>query len=191
MIYAKSGFSESTPSRWVSVIGDIVLAGMVVGPLIAPFLEKSGVFLPSLIAQIIYFLGNHVCPQPEMGWRLASPHLMAVCTRCYGTVLGLFSTRLLFAATKGEGFFWLVRYDLLGAVTSSLLMMAYPAEYAAEVFGDWEYHHPVAMTFGLIAGLGWGLHLMPALHRATNSVDRKVSSSLCLSPTDVASGTNH
>lgn len=165
----QAAFQKLAPIRWTSAIADILLAGMVVGPIAAPFLEKSGVFIPSVIAQIIYWLGSHVCPQPEMGLMLTSPHIMAVCTRCYGTVLGLFVTRLLFAVTKGEGFFWLTRYELLGAFISSLLMMAYPAEYAAEIFGSWDYHHSVAMAFGAITGLGWGLHLMPVLQRKVTS----------------------
>jgi uncharacterized membrane protein len=161
----QAAFQKFTPNGLVSAIADFLLAGMVIGPIAAPFLERSGVFVPSVIAQIIYGLGSHVCPQPEMGLMLAPPQIMAVCTRCYGTVLGLFFTRLLFAATKGEGFFWLTRYGWLGAVISSLLMMAYPAEYVAQMFGGWDYHHSVAITFGAIAGLGWGLHLMPVVHR--------------------------
>lgn len=162
----QAAFQKITPNRLRSAIADIILTGMVVGPIAAPFLEKSGLIIPSVIAQIIYWMGSHVCPQPEMGLMLASPQIMAVCTRCYGTVLGLLFTRLLFAATKGEGFFWLTQYGLLGAIISSLLMIAYPVEYAAEMFGGWDYYHSVAMTFGTITGLGWGLHLMPVLHRA-------------------------
>lgn len=161
----QAAFQKIAPNRLRSAIADIILTGMVVGPIAAPFLARSGVFIPLVIAQIIYWLGGHVCPQPEMGLMLSSPYIMAVCTRCYGTVLGLLLTRLLFVATKGEGFFWLTRYGLLGAVISSLLMMAYPVEYAAEMFGGWDYHHSVAIAFGAITGLGWGLHLMPVLHR--------------------------
>jgi hypothetical protein len=120
--------------NWVSFIADFLLVGMVFGPPVAPFLAASGVFLLPGIADIIYFLGNHVCPQPDMGLDLAPPFIMAVCMRCYGTVTGLLLTRLLFAVTEGNGFYWLSQYGWSGAALASVLMMAYPLELAAQVF---------------------------------------------------------
>ncbi len=143
---------------------DFLLGGMVVGPLVAPFLGASGwAFLPG-IAGIIYFMGGHVCPQPEMGVGLASPFIMAVCMRCYGTVTGLLVTRLLFGMTGGRGVYWLCRYGWVGVGISSLLMMAYPLELAAEVLGWWGFNNYVVSVFGLVTGLGWGLFSMPILH---------------------------
>ncbi len=150
--------------RWVSVIADILLAGMVVGPLAAPFLAASGLLMLPLIADIIYFMGNHVCPQPDMGVALASPFIMAVCMRCYGTVTGLLMTRLLYGATGGKGFYWLTQYGWAGAAFASVLMMAYPLELAAQVLGLWSFNNYVVMPFGLMTGLGWGLFTMPILH---------------------------
>ncbi|MCM0593521.1 MAG: DUF2085 domain-containing protein [Gloeotrichia echinulata IR180] len=150
--------------NWVSFIADFLLVGMVFGPPVAPFLAASGVFLLPGIADIIYFLGNHVCPQPDMGLDLAPPFIMAVCMRCYGTVTGLLLTRLLFAVTEGNGFYWLSQYGWSGAALASVLMMAYPLELAAQVFDLWSFNNYLVTPFGLITGLAWGLFTMPILH---------------------------
>jgi uncharacterized membrane protein len=150
--------------NWVSFIADFLLVGMVFGPPIAPFLAASGVFLLPGIADIIYFMGNHVCPQPEMGLELAPPLIMAVCMRCYGTVTGLLLTRLLYGVTGGKGFYWLSQYGWSGVALSSVLMMAYPLELAAQVFGLWSFNNFLVTPFGLITGLAWGLFTMPILH---------------------------
>ncbi len=157
-------FQRKLKIRWVSLIADILLAGMVAGPLAAPFLAASGLSLLPGIGNIIYFMGNHVCPQPDMGLMLAAPYIMAVCMRCYGTVSGLLITRLLYARTGGKGFYWLTQYGWWGAAFSSLLMMAYPLELAAEVLDLWSFNNYVVTLFGLITGLGWGLFTMPILH---------------------------
>ncbi len=135
--------------NWGSAIADLILTGMVVGPLFAPFLSASGLSLLPGIAGIIYTLGIHVCPQPDMGLALVPPFTMAVCMRCYGTVIGLLITRLLYAV-KGGGFYWLTQYGLLGAMLTSLMMMAYPFELAAEVFGLWSFNNYVVTLFGLV-----------------------------------------
>ncbi len=158
-------FKRELQIRWVSVIADILLAGMVVGPLAAPFLGASGLLMLPLIADIIYFMGKHVCPQPDMGVALASPLIVAVCMRCYGTVIGLLMTRLLYGGTCGKGFYWLTQYGWGGAAFSSVLMMAYPLELAGQVLGWWSFNNYVVTPFGLITGLGWGLFTMPILHR--------------------------
>jgi uncharacterized membrane protein len=158
-------FKRELQINWVSAIADFMLAGMVIGPLVAPFLAASGLSLLPGIANIIYFMGNHVCPQPDMGLDLAPPHIMAVCMRCYGTVTGLLITRLLFAATGGKGFYWLSQYGWSGVALASVLMMAYPLELAAEVLGWWSFNNYIVTPFGLITGLAWGLFTMPILHR--------------------------
>ncbi len=158
------GFKRGLQVRWVSFMADFLLVGMVVGPLAAPFLAASGLPILSLIADIIYFMGNHVCPQPNMGLDLAPPFIMAVCMRCYGTVTGLLFTRLLYGVTGGKGFYWLSQYGWSGAATSSLLMMAYPWELAAQVLGWWNFNNYLVTPFGLITGLAWGLFTMPILH---------------------------
>ncbi|MBN3891278.1 MAG: DUF2085 domain-containing protein [Nostoc sp. JL31] len=158
-------FSEDLQVNWVSLIADFLLVGMVFGPPIAPFLAASGVSLLPGIADIIYFMGNHVCPQPDMGLDLAPPFIMAVCMRCYGTVTGLLITRLLYGVTGGKGFYWLTQYGWSGATLASVLMMAYPLELAAQVFGLWSFNNYLVTPFGLITGLAWGLFTMPILHK--------------------------
>ncbi|MBF1989903.1 DUF2085 domain-containing protein [Fischerella thermalis] len=159
-------FGRSFRINWVSFIADFLLLGMVVGPLAAPFLAASGLLILPGIAEIIYLMGRHVCPQPEMGMMLASPFLMAVCMRCYGTVTGLLLTRLLLGVTGGQGFYWLHQYGWSGAALASVLMMAYPLELAAEVLGWWSFNNYVVTLFGLVTGLAWGLFTMPLLHRS-------------------------
>lgn len=149
--------------NWKSAIADIILAGMVVGPLFAPFLSASGLLLLPGIAGIIYTMGMHVCPQPDMGLVLMPPFTLAVCMRCYGTVMGVLITRLLYAF-EGNGFYWLTQYGLLGAILTSLLMIAYPVELAAQVLGLWSFNNYVVTLFGLVTGVGMGLFFMPILH---------------------------
>lgn len=165
----RAGFITRSSLNWRSAIADFVLVGMVVGPLLAPFLSASMLLLLPGIAGIIYAMGSHVCPQPDMGLVLAPPFTMAVCMRCYGTVLGLLFSRLLYAS-GGAGFYWLTQYGLGGAMLTSLLMMAYPAELAAQVFGLWSFNNYVVTLFGLVTGVGAGLFFMPILH---NSGDAK------------------
>lgn len=150
--------------NWVSFIADFLLLGMVVGPLVAPFLAVSEFSILPVIANIIYVMGKHVCPQPDMGVALAPPFIMAVCMRCYGTVTGLFITRLLYKATNGHGFYWLNQYGWSGVAIASIVMMAYPVELAAQVLGLWNFNNYVVTPFGLMTGLGWGLFTMPILH---------------------------
>ncbi|MCX7594550.1 MAG: DUF2085 domain-containing protein [Fischerella sp.] len=150
--------------RWVSLIADFLLAGMVVGPVAAPFLAASKLPILPMIADIIYFMGRHVCPQPQMGIVLAAPFIMAVCMRCYGTVVGLLLTRLLYGVTTGKGNYWLHQYGWSGAALASVLMMAYALELAAEVLEWWSFNNYVVTLFGLVTGLAWGLFTMPILH---------------------------
>ncbi|BAY13196.1 DUF2085 domain-containing protein [Calothrix sp. NIES-2098] len=168
---ARVAFTRELQINWVSFIADFLLAGMVIGPLAAPFLAASGVSLLPGIANIIYFMGDVVCPQPDMGLDLAPPHIMAVCMRCYGTVTGLFVTRLLYAVTNGKGFYWLSQYGWRGVALASVLMMAYPLELAAQVFGWWDFNNYVVTVFGLITGLAWGLFTMPIFHGRLSSAE--------------------
>ncbi len=151
-------------------MADIVLAAIVLGPPAAPFLVASGLPLLPLIAQIIYTMGLHVCPQPEMGLVLSPPWIMAVCMRCYGTVLGLLMTRLLCAADGNKGGYWLSQYGLRGVALSVLMMLFYPAELFAQLWGLWGYNNYLVFPFGWVAGLGLGLLIMPWLHTSNRQV---------------------
>ncbi len=162
----KAILGVKSPVHWVSLIADFLLVGMVFGLPIAPFLANSGVWIPEKVAGIIYFLGNHVCPQPDMGLDLSPPFMMAVCMRCYGTVSGLLITRLLYGVTAGKGIYWLSQYGWSGATLASVLMMAYPWELAAQIFGLWSFNNYLVTPFGLVTGLAWGLFAMPILHKS-------------------------
>lgn len=164
--------TPSQSSRWLSIFADIVLAALVSGPLAAPFLASSTLPLLPVIANIIYGLGMYVCPQPDMGLVLAPPFAMAVCMRCYGTVLGLLATRLLYTSDRGTGFYWLSQYGRRGAMLTGLLIMAYPAELAAQSFGMWGFNHGVMTLFGLVTGTALGLLIMPMLHAQSAPLKR-------------------
>ncbi|MBD0269177.1 MAG: DUF2085 domain-containing protein [Cyanobacteria bacterium Co-bin8] len=156
--------SFQRPSSWQSLLADVVLVGLVSGPLAAPFLAASGLPGLTLIADIIYAMGQRVCPQPELGLALAEPYQMAVCMRCYGTVLGLVIMRWLYHKDHGRSAYWLEQYGLKGFVATFVLCLFYPLELALQGFSGWGMHHPLMMLFGLIAGLGLGAYLMPSLH---------------------------
>ncbi|MCM1983363.1 DUF2085 domain-containing protein [Lyngbya confervoides] len=147
-----------------SYLADFVLVGLVSGPLAAPFLASTSLPLLPQIANLIYTMGQWVCPQPEMGLMLWPPHLMAVCMRCYGTLMGLMIMRYLVSRSGGQEFFWLHRSGPLGLVICGALCLVYPAELYAQIWGWWDYHNPVVTLFGLIAGLGLGAYIMPLLH---------------------------
>ena len=162
-------FNKQIQINTISFIGDFLLTGMVIGPIVAPFLAASGLPILPKIANIIYFMGHYVCPQPHMGVELATPFIMAVCMRCYGTVMGLFATRLLYIVNNGKAFYWLNQYGWNGAAIATVLMMAYPLEMAAEILGWWSFDNYIVTLFGLITGLAWGLFTMPILHNNLNA----------------------
>ncbi|AXY67872.1 DUF2085 domain-containing protein [Thermosynechococcus sichuanensis E542] len=144
---------------------DVILGALILGPLFAPFLAASHfLFLPQ-IAHIIYTMGHHVCPQPEMGLMLAPPWKMAVCMRCYGTLLGVLLTRWwIQRSTTGREWYWLPQYGLGGFLVAVLLMLFYPLEWALQHYGVWGYSNWIVFPFGAIAGLGLGLLIMPLLY---------------------------
>ncbi|MEM6445265.1 MAG: DUF2085 domain-containing protein [Cyanobacteria bacterium J06642_2] len=155
---------QSSQIHWRSLVADIVLVALVGGPLAAPLLRASSIPLLSLIADIIYFMGSHVCPQPDMAVALAPPHLMAVCMRCMGTLAGVVLTRLLFASDRGRSALWLHQYGGWGWLTSGGLMLAYPAEWYVQHLGWWSYNNWVVTPFGFVAGLGLGLLVVPLIY---------------------------
>jgi len=157
-------FNKRIQINPISFIADFLLIGMVVGPIVAPFLAASGLPILPIIANIIYFMGHYVCPQPQMGVEIATPFIMAVCMRCYGTVMGLFATRILYIVNNGKTFYWLHQYGWNGAAIATVLMMAYPLEMAAQILGWWSFENYTVTLFGLITGLAWGLFTMPIFH---------------------------
>lgn len=107
------------PRTWCGQAADIVLAALLLGPLAAPFLAAWGLPISRLISGSIYTMGALVCPQPARGLTLYDGQIMAVCMRCYATVLGLLLTRLLYAADGGTARVWLPRYGVRARCPSS------------------------------------------------------------------------
>ncbi len=150
------------PIHWRALIADVVLAGMILGPLAAPFLQAWELLVPRTVAGVIYTMGTFVCPQPSRGVPLYDGYIMAVCMRCYGTVLGLLLTRLLYAA-GGAGRLWLPQYGLRSLPIFAVMIFTYAAEFAGEVVGLWQFDNLVVTIAGLVTGLGLGLMFHPVL----------------------------
>ncbi len=153
-----------------SLVADIILVALLGGPLAAPFLASTSLPLLPLIANIIYFMGDHVCPQPEMGLALSPPQIMAVCMRCYGTLMGLVLMRWVISRNSGREIYWLNQYGIAGFCLTVLLCLVYPAELWAQYWGWWSYSNPIVTLFGLISGIGLGAYIMPLLYAKTAKI---------------------
>jgi uncharacterized membrane protein len=149
------------------LVADIILAALLLGPLAAPFLAAWGLMVPRAVSGIIYTMGTFVCPQPAQGLPLYDGQIMAVCMRCYATVLGLLLTRLLYAVDGGAARIWLPLYGLRALPVFAVLIFAYAAEYAGQVAGLWPFDNLVVTVAGLITGVGLGLMFHPLLQRRT------------------------
>jgi uncharacterized membrane protein len=160
------------PLHWRALIADAVLVALLLGPLAAPFLYGWGLLVPRTVAGIIYTMGSYVCPQPARGLPLYHGQIMAVCMRCYATVLGLLLTRLMFVADGGASPIWLPRYGLRSLPIFGLLIFAYAAEFAGQVFGWWGFDNLVVTIAGLITGIGLGLMFHPFLQAPANELRR-------------------
>lgn len=147
-----------------ALLADLVLAALLLGPVAAPFLQAWGQ-PATTVSGIIYTMGSFVCPQPAQAPPLHGSYLMAVCMRCYGTVLGLLITRLVYAADAGASRFWLPRYGLRGLPLFAALIFAYALELAGQVAGWWKFDNWGVTLAGLITGIGLGLMFHPILQR--------------------------
>lgn len=158
---------------WRARIADLALAALLIGPPAAPLLLAWGGLLPGAIAGVVYTMGSFVCPQPARGPLLVHGLAMAVCMRCYGTLLGLLLTRILYALDKGAGHIWLPRYGLRSLPIFAILISAYAAEFAGEVAGLWRFDQLAVSIAGLICGAGLGLMFHPILQQeAPQRADR-------------------
>ncbi len=153
----------SRPIHWRGMIADVVLAGLLLGPLAAPFLQAGGLLVPRTVSGTIYTMGIFVCPQPAQGPALYDGQIMAICMRCYGTVLGLLLTRLLYAADAGAGRGWLRRYGPRALPIFAALIFTYAAEFAGQAAGLWGFNNLVVTAAGLITGAGLGSMFHPIL----------------------------
>jgi uncharacterized membrane protein len=154
---------KSRPIHWRGLAADIVLVGLLLGPLAAPFLHASGLLAPRAVSGIIYTMGAFVCPQPAQSAVLYDGQPLAVCMRCYGTLLGLLLTRMLYTADRGAGRFWLPGYGLRALPIFAALIFAYPAEFAGQIAGLWHFDNLIVTIAGLLTGAGLGLMFHPAL----------------------------
>jgi uncharacterized membrane protein len=157
------------PARRPALLADVVLVALLLGPLAVPFLSRIELFAPRAVSGIIYTMGTFVCPQPALGLALYDGALMAVCMRCYGTVLGVVLTRLLYAADGGAGRLWLPRYGRRALPIFGALIFAYAAEFAGQVAGLWRFDNIVVTIAGLITGVGLGLMFHPPLRAGSTS----------------------
>ena len=163
------------PIHWRSLIADMVLAGLLLGPLAAPFLQAWGLLVPRTISGVIYTMGMFVCPQPAQGLALYDEQIMAVCMRCYGTVLGLLLTRLVYAADAGTGRGWLPRYGPRALPIFAALIFTYVAEFVGQVAGWWGFNNLVVTAAGLITGAGLGLMFHPLLQAQAAVTQAQIS----------------
>lgn len=160
---------KKKPQNWRILFADLILLALLSGPMAAPYLAQLGVFPFNIIASIIYFMGGAVCPQPEMGLMVSPPHLMAVCMRCYGLLLALLITRLLYIRDRGRSWYWLSQYRFRGATIATILTCAYLGEMLIQEFQWWDYNNWIVSAFGSVAGLGIGLFIVPVLYRRPDS----------------------
>jgi uncharacterized membrane protein len=140
-----------------------MLAGLLLGPLAAPFLQSWGLLVPHTVSGIIYTMGGFVCPQPASSAILYDGRMMAICMRCYGTLLGLLLTRLLYLADGGTERFWLPQHGMRGLPIFGALIFAYAAEYAGQLAGLWQFDQLIVTLAGLLTGVGLGLMFHPVL----------------------------
>ncbi|HEU5102378.1 MAG TPA: DUF2085 domain-containing protein [Roseiflexaceae bacterium] len=153
----------SRPLQWRGLIADAVLVVLLSGPLAAPFLQAWGLLVPRTVSGIIYTMGMFVCPQPAYGLPVYDGQIMAVCMRCYGSVLGLLLTRLLYATDGGAGRLWLPHYRKRALPVFAAMIFTYAAEFAGQVAGWWGFNNLVVTAAGLVTGAGLGLMFHPML----------------------------
>ncbi len=142
---------------------DVLLVLIIIGPVLAPLFQASGVWLFQAIAQwIIYPLGAWICPQDQHSLHVGR-HLMAVCTRCYAAIGGLFLVRLALSSDpSGVGVgsrlarWWLGApdYGRIGFIVGVIAL--WQADVWAERLGWWSWGQPVLIATGPVVGLAVG-----------------------------------
>jgi uncharacterized membrane protein len=138
--------------RWRLVILFFPLAG----PFLAPLFSQIGIWPFGMIAQFVYFLGDTLCPLPDMAITM-NGYSTAVCPLCYGALLGLTAILLSFPFRPRIRHFWeRIPWQLqLFVITCSLI--PWLSDYVVNKMGlaftpDWAMY-----LLGLPGGLAVGL----------------------------------
>jgi hypothetical protein len=157
-----SGIPYRAYSRaWVAL--DVLLFLIIIGPVIAPLFVASNVWLLERIALwIIYPLGQLICPQDQHALHIGK-NFMAVCTRCYAAIGGLFLVRLaLTSDPNGQGVGsrlarWWLNVPSLGRLFFIVGIIAlWQFDLWAERVGWWSWEQPMLIATGPIVGLAIG-----------------------------------
>ena len=146
---------------WLAL--DVLLVLIIIGPVLAPLFHASGIWLLDRIAVwIIYPLGQLICPQDQHSLHIGR-NLMAVCSRCYAAIGGLFLVRLaLTSDPNGEGVGsrlarWWLRLPGGGRLAFIVSVIAlWQFDLWAERAGWWSWSQPVLIATGPIVGLAIG-----------------------------------
>ncbi len=149
------------PRVWRAL--DMLLFLIIIGPVLAPLFEGSGIWLFQKIAGwIIYPLGFWICPQDQHILHIGH-NLMAVCSRCYAAIGGLFLVRLaLTSDPTGDGVparlarWWAARAWATRALFIVGVIALWQLDVWAERLGWWSWGQGMLIATGPIVGLAIG-----------------------------------
>jgi hypothetical protein len=143
---------------------DVLLVLIIIGPVLAPLFDATGIWLFERIAHwIIYPLGQWICPQDHHAVGVGDLGLMAVCTRCYAAIGGLALVR--FALTsdpEASGIAGrLARWWRARTLPERVLFVVgiiglWQLDVWAERLGWWSWGHGMLIATGPIVGLAVG-----------------------------------
>lgn len=148
---------------WIAL--DVLLFLIIIGPILAPLFVASNVWLLDRIARwIIYPLGQLICPQDQHALHIGA-NFMAVCTRCYAAIGGLFLVRLALSSDpNGDGIGigsrlarWWLGVPSAGRLLFIVGIIAlWQFDLWAERVGWWSWEQPMLIATGPIVGLAIG-----------------------------------
>jgi hypothetical protein len=172
--------TDGTRRIWYAL--DILLVLIMIGPVLAPLFHNTNIWLFDRIAHwIIYPLGQFICPQDQHAVPIMGT-VMAVCTRCYAGIGGLFVVRMaLTGDPNGKGLpAWLARTwwgtPMMGRALFIITIFAlWTVDVRAEQLGWWTWSQPMLIATGPIIGLAVGFlvyGLLAALTRVRPAWDR-------------------
>ena len=162
MLSTQATASLRHPRVWRAL--DILLALIIVGPILAPLFDATGLWLFQRIAHwIIYPLGQWICPQDHHTVMVGGWGLMAVCTRCYAAIGGLFMVRLALTSAPHDGSvggrlagWWAARSSVQRFLFIVTIITLWELDVWAERWGWWSWGHGMLIATGPIVGLAVG-----------------------------------